>query len=166
MDFRAEKGVWTNLIFFWHGPACISSSSKPFCISSVEFSLFVMWSKQTRAVTQSVSVHHEVQEGTLWSRQMCGSISSHRIDGASALVLKSPCFSGWKSNLWAVPKRTSGHRYADGGVHSIRCNVLQATYRSSSLAKIFDVELIYFGYKVQGISGIEKHMCVCVYTYT
>lgn len=120
-----------------------------------------MWKKQIWSVTQSLSVHHEVQESTLWSRppkrQMYGSISSPRRASASTLVLKTPSFPGWKSNLWALPKHTSRHRYADGGVHSIWCNILQATYRWSYLAKNSHVELICVGYKVQGISGIKKH---------
>lgn len=50
-DFKVKKGVWTNLIFFWHGSASISSSSESFSIGSIEFCLFVMWNKQLWGVT-------------------------------------------------------------------------------------------------------------------
>lgn len=159
--WRLRKVYEQIFLSFLTDPACISSPSKPFCMSSVEFCLFVMWNKQIWAVNQNISVCHKVKENIFWSRppkpKMCASIPSLRKDGALALVLKSPCIPGWKSNLWTLPKHTSGHRYADGGVHSIWCNVLQATYRWNSPAKIFDVELTYLGYKVQGISGLRNH---------
>lgn len=59
------RKICKQIMFSFDMVQPVSSPYKPFCNSTVEFCLFVRWTKQIWAVSQSISVYHETQEKTL-----------------------------------------------------------------------------------------------------